>query len=112
MPEPPRKDWIDLIIDFFVGAAAGDLLVAFGFLKAAGRSFQIHWEWSTFWICLLATTLIAGSLAALYRNQFWSNYETYSIIPPLEESVSRTGKIILWSLFTLGCASLGLLFIR
>jgi hypothetical protein len=111
MAPPRQKDWLDIAIDFFFGAVFADFLVAFGFLRAAGRRFNLHWEWHTFWICLLATTLIAGSLAALYRNQFWSNYDTYSIIPPMEESVAKRSKIILWIVFSLGCASLGLLFI-
>jgi hypothetical protein len=111
MAEPPRKDWLDIAIDFFFGAAFCDMWLALGFLRSAGHNYNFHWKWSTFWICLLATTLVGGSLAALYRNQFWSRYETYSVIPPLEESVSRRSKTILWILFALGCASLGLLLI-
>jgi hypothetical protein len=50
-------------------------------------------------------------MAALYRNQFWSGLETYSVIPPVERDVTRRAKVILWTVFGVGCASLGLLFV-
>jgi high-affinity Fe2+/Pb2+ permease len=112
MSEPRQKDALDIAIDFFFGAAFADVVIALAFLRASGRGINLHWEWQTFWICLLAATLIAGSLAALYRNDFWSNYQTYSVIPPMEESVSKRSRILLWMLFAIGCASLGLLLIR
>jgi hypothetical protein len=111
MSEPRQKDSLDVAIDFFFGAAFADVVIALAFLRAGGRWINLHWEWATFWICMLAATLIAGSLAALYRNDFWSNYQTYSIIPPMEESVSKRSRILLWMLFAIGCASLGLLLI-
>ena len=109
MPPPRQKDGLDVAIDFFFGALFADVVVALGFLR--GHRWNWQWQWSTLWICLLAATLTAGPLAALFRNQFWARYETYSVIPPMEESVSRRSKIILWILFGLGCASWGLLFI-
>jgi hypothetical protein len=111
MPPNRQKDGLDVAIDFFFGALFADGVFALGFWRASGRYYNVHWEWHTFWICLLAVTLIASSMAALFRTQFWARYETYSIIPPMEESVSRRSKIILWILFGLGCASWGLLFV-
>jgi len=106
MNAPPQKDWLDIAIDFFFGAAFVDFWIVVGFLRAAKLS---AFAWHPFWNCLVAATCIAGSLAALYRNQFWAKYETYSILPPMEESVSSRGKIVLWTIFGLGCASLALL---
>jgi hypothetical protein len=111
MAEPKQKDGLDIAIDFFFGAVAGDLAVAAFFSRRCQQFYQINFHTSTVLICLLAATLIFGSLAALYRNQFWSRCESYSIIPPMEETVSRAAKSILWMLFALGCASLGLLLI-
>ena len=111
MGEPRRKDAFDIAIDFFFGALLGDAMVGLFFSRRVQRFYNIDFHTSTVLICLLAATLIFGSLAALYRNQFWSRYESYSIIPPQEETVSRPAKIMLWTLFTLGCASLGLLFV-
>jgi hypothetical protein len=110
MPEPKQKDWFDIAIDFFFGALISDVVYGLAVLRGGGRSGWL-WRWDTVSIILFAITLIAGSLAALFRNQFWSHYETYSIIPPMEETVSKPAKIILWLLFAIGCASLGLLFI-
>jgi len=108
---PPRqKDWLDLVVDFFFGAAFVDFWIGLGFLRASGYHLNIHWEWRTLYLSLLSATLIAGSLAALFRNHFWGSYDTYSVIPPMEESVSRKSKLILWILFALGCVSLAMLF--
>jgi len=110
MAKPPQKDGFDTVIDFFIGAIFSDIGIGFIFLRAA-RSLRFVWNGHVFLICLLAGALIGGSLAALYRNQFWSNYDSYSIIPPMEESVSKEQKRILWGLLILGVASLGLLFL-
>jgi hypothetical protein len=108
MSAPPQKDWLDIAIDFFFGAVFADFVIGFGLLRESGSSGWL-WRWDTVGIVLFAITSIAGSLAALYRNQFWSRYETNSIIPPMEESVSKRGKIVLWTIFALGCGSLVLL---
>jgi hypothetical protein len=110
MARPPPKDWMDIAIDFFFGSAAADLVVGYIFLKAA-RAYSFQWHWHTFEICVTAAALIGGSMAALYRNQFWSGLETYSVIPPVERDVTRRAKVILWTVFGVGCASLGLLFV-
>jgi hypothetical protein len=111
VPEPKQKDVVDIAIDFFFGALAADLAVTLFFSRDSQIFYNAHWRGNAVWICLLAATLIFGSLAALFRNQFWSNYETYSNLPPMEEAVSPQAKVILWMLFAMGCASLGLLFI-
>jgi hypothetical protein len=110
MAKPPPKDWLDIAIDFFFGAAFADLLVGAGFLKAA-RAYTFKWHPHAFEICLVAATLIGGSMAALFRNQFWASYERYSVIPPVEREVTLRAKVILWVAFGIGCASLGLLFV-
>ena len=110
MAKPPPKDWIDVAIDFFFGAAFFDALVGLGFLRAA-RGFHFQWQWRTFEICVVAAALIGGSMAALFRNQFWSGIETYTVIPPVERDVTQRAKVILWFAFGLGCASLGLLLV-
>jgi len=109
MPPSNQKDWLDIAIDFFFGALFADVVYGLGILRG---NPSWHWRLNTFLIVLFAVTMIAGSLAALFRNQFWAKYETYSVIPPMEESVSKRAKIILWTLFALGCVSLGLLFPR
>ena len=110
MSAPPQKDWLDIAIDFFFGALFADIVVGFGLLRGSGRAGWL-WRWDTVGLVLFAITAIAGSLAALYRNQFWSRYEGRPILPPMDETVSRPAKIVLWSLFALGCASLGLVII-
>jgi len=110
MSAPPQKDWLDLAIDFFFGAVFADVVYGLAFLRDSGRSGWL-WQSDTALIILFAITMIAGSLAALFRNQFWAKYETYSIIPPSEETVSKPAKIFFGILFTLGCASLGLLLV-
>jgi hypothetical protein len=112
MPELPPKSSLNIAIDFFFGALGGDVVVAIGFLRAMRQNYYIDSAWATFAVLILSATLIGGSLAALYRNQFWSSLETYSILPPMEERLSTKSKMVLWSLFGLGCASLGLLAIR
>jgi hypothetical protein len=112
MSEPRQKDVLDIVIDFFFGALAGGVGVAAFFSRRSQQFYDAHWQGSTIWISLLGATLISGSLAALYRNQFWSSVETYSVIPPMEETVSKTAKIILWILFAIGCGSFGLLALR
>ena len=110
MADTKQKDALDTAIDFFFGAVFADVVYGLGLLRNSGHNGWL-WRWDTVLIILFAITMIAGSLAALFRNQFWSKYETYSVIPPMEETVSRTAKVVLWTLFALGCASLGLLFI-
>jgi hypothetical protein len=85
-------------------------VIGLGLLRASGRT---GWQWNSATVAVVLTsiTLIAGSLAALYRNEFWSRYEGQSTIPRMEESISRSGKIVLWGLFAIGCASLGLLLL-
>jgi len=106
----PQKDWFDIIVDFIFGAIFCDVIIALGYLRGIARHMINQHHGSVLWVLLLASTLIGGSLAALFRNQFWSRYETYSIIPPREESVKKQAKIVLWTIFALGCASLGLLY--
>ncbi len=110
MRAPPQKDWLDIAIDFFFGAAFFDVLLLGAYFRANGRWYNL--SWGSFELCLLAATCIAGSLAALYRNQFWSRWEHHQVIPPMEESVSRAGRIILWSIFAVGCGALWILISR
>jgi hypothetical protein len=110
--QPRQKDWLDIVVDFFFGAVFCDIWIAVCFARGAARAFDYRGDSFTFGIIMLAGALIAGSLAALYRDQFWSNWETYKVIPPMEESVAKWNKAILWSLFALGWLSLGLLFVR
>lgn len=109
MREIPEKTWLAIAIDFFFGAAFADFVMGFGWLRSAGR--EPHSDWSQLWILTIATTLIFGSLAALFRNDYWSGYETYTVIPPVEERLSKRSKLVLWSVFALGCVLPGLLLI-
>lgn len=104
----PQKDWLDIVIDFIFGAAFCDFWIVVEYLRNMRYLTGNHWP--ALWVLLLASTLIGGSLAALFRNQFWAKYETYSIIPPMEESVKKQAQIVLWITFALGCASLSLLY--
>lgn len=115
MAEPKQKDAVDIAIDFFFGAVLGNLL-AIGTFSPRFRQtcrffFNIQWSSNDVLISIFAATLICGSLAALFRNDFWGAYSSYRQIPPMEETVSREAKVILWMLFAVGCASLGLFFI-
>jgi hypothetical protein len=68
MSQPRQKDWLDIAIDFFFGAVFADVVVGFGLLRWSG--FDWNWRWDTVGIILFAITTIAGSLAALARNEF------------------------------------------
>lgn len=108
MSQPPPKDWLDIAIDFFFGALFG-IFSVIGVIFHSGDMAALHG--TTWLVFLLSASLICGSLAALARDLFWSKYETYTVIPPIKDSVSKRRQTILWIVFALGCASPVLLFI-
>jgi hypothetical protein len=110
VPEPPEKTLFVIVIDFVLGAIFADVIVSIYWMRAAARANLLNSH--SYWTVLLGTTLTAGALNGLFRNQFWSAFfQTNSMIPPIEEAVSKPCKIVLWVIFVFGCASLGLFFV-
>ena len=108
MPQQPQKDGLDTVIDFFFGALFG-ICSVIGVIFYCGDMTRM--DGKTWLVLFFAASLVCGSLAALARAQFWSKYESYKVIPSLEDGVSKGSGWILGSLLILGVASLGLLFI-
>jgi len=98
-----EKDWLDVVLDFFYGAAFCDFWVGVCFFREMRSSLDSNIHWHVLFILLLTSTAIGGALAALFREQFWSGYEKASIIPPIQEKLSIRKRNILWVIFSLGC---------
>ena len=102
MAQAPEKDTLDLAIDFFFGAVFTGGAAGFVYVRTGG------WHFTMENLCVMVVTwaMMGGSLAAMYRDVFWSALETYTLIPPIRQRVSRRARAILWSVFGVALAML------
>jgi hypothetical protein len=107
MEQQREKDGIDILIDFFFGAAVGVLV--------GGGVYFILRQWIpftsgyAFGIFLFAGVAISGSLTALFRNRVRKKPKRESLLAPVGERIATGTQAILWIIFVLGCVSLGAL---
>jgi hypothetical protein len=105
MPKPPPKDWLDLMVDFFCGAIAGDFIFGFA-TKFPWRTSTPLWQLQCTgeaWVAyFLSATLMGGALCALYRHQLWSDGNSFSI--PISEMLTARSKTLMRFIGLIGVA--------